>query len=73
MHKLTELFDHTYLIFKFLNFTTESSINCNNFVQDLHTTKVTFKKKEKKKKNSSVDMKIKNDSFVCLYLPYCQF
>lgn len=42
MHKVTELFDHTYLIFKLLNFTTESSINCDNFVQDLHTTKVTF-------------------------------
>lgn len=62
MHKVTELFDHTYLIFKLLNFTTESSINCDNFVQDLHTTKVTFVfVLFLKKKNNSVDMKMKND------------
>lgn len=62
MHKVTELFDHTYLIFKLLNFTTESSINCDNFVQDLHTTKVTFVfVLFFFKKNNSVDMKMKND------------
>lgn len=68
---ITHAFDQAYLILELFNLTTESSINCDDFVQNLHTSQWSLPRILKEEFCGNNTYKI--TYLVCPDLPCCLF